>query len=807
MPPKSKKSTPASTAAKRAARKGVAKSNEIRVQDDDNVVNVSDNIKSSSNLNVTQKSDEKGSVHMKKEDEVKEDEYERGERLDLEDNEPEYEPEEYGGDYDDKEVDQEDFQEEGYEIVEEVEEVEEEGDMVEDDMEDVPEEYEGEDDEQADVIDGHDLEEEHDEEQDHELDEEQDLERNEDQDHEQDHEHTDLVDAAEEHEHREIAKERRKRKEFEIFVGGLDKDATEEDLKEVFSVVGEITEVRLLKNPQTKKNKGFAFLRFATVEQAKRAVSELKNPVKGKQCGVTPSQDNDTLFLGNICKTWTKEKLKEKLKSYGIETIEDITLVEDSISEGKNRGFAFLEFPSRSEAMDAFKRLQKRDVLLGVERPAKVSFADSFIDPGDEIMAQVKTVFIDGLPASWDEDRVRNLLKKFGDVEKVELARNMPSARRRDFGFVTFDSHAAAVTCAKGINNAELGEGDSKAKVRARLSRPLQRGKGKNHPRSDHKAGRAAGRRPRAPWNRPPPRPLPPRVKGFGSRVPVAADRNMKRPVGPRGRRPPAPLPARARPFPPPPRSYKRSAPAPPPPKSSYSRDYSRREEHPPRSRAVADYASRLPPERRPSYRDDYATRPPAYSEIPRSSASRSAVTARRPYADDSYSQRYREGRPRDYDSVSGSKRPYSVLDDAPPRYSDAGHGGRHSRARSDYDVPGSSSQYGDAYGDRLGRSTAGYSSSSRSSISAQDSHGLYSSRQGMSYSGSYGGSDGGGYSSSYGGDYSSRGTDVGGSSYSSMYSSRGISGSSSYIGGGGSSGRGVSGSSYMGSGGSSSYY
>ncbi|KAL9234339.1 hypothetical protein vseg_009222 [Gypsophila vaccaria] len=816
MPPKTKKSTPATTAAKRAARRGVPKASDVRVDVDEvNVENISAVDRSSSDdLNLTQKSDDRRSVLLKKEDEVKEDEYERGERLDLEDNEPEYEPEEYGGDYDEKEVDHEDLQEEGYEIVEEVEEVEEEGDMVEDELEDIPEEYEGEDDEQADAIDGHDLEEEPDEEQDHEHDEEQDPELNEEQDHERDHEHTDLVDAAEEHEHREVVKERRKRKEFEIFVGGLDKDATEEDLKEVFSVVGKITEVRLMMNPQTKKNKGFAFLRFATVEQAKRAVTELKNPVvKGKQCGVTPSQDSDTLFLGNICKTWTTEKLKEKLKSFGIENIEDITLVEDSISEGKNRGFAFLEFPSRTEAMDAFKRLQKKDVLLGVERPAKVSFADSFIDPGDEIMAQVKTVFIDGLPAAWDEDRVRNLLKKFGDVEKVELARNMPSARRRDFGFVTFDSHSAAVTCAKSINNTELGEGDSKAKVRARLSRPLQRGKGKNHPRADNKASRAAGRRPKAPWNRPPPRPLPSRIRGFGSRVPVAADRNMKRHGAPKGRRPPAPLPPRARPLPPPPRSYKRSAPAPPPPKSSYSRDYSRREEHPPRSRAVVDYASRLPPERRPSYRDEYATRAPAYPDIPRSSASRSAVTARRPYSDDSYSQRYerppssyREGRPRDYDSVSGSKRPYSALDDAPPRYSDPGHGIRHSRARADYDVPGSASQYGDTYGDRLGRSTVGYSSSSRSSISAQDSHGLYSSRHGISYSGSYGGSDGGAYSSSYGGDYSSRGTDVGGSSYSSMYSSRGVSGSSSYM-GGGSSGRGVSGSSYMGGGSSSSYY
>lgn len=85
-------------------------------------------------------------------------------------------------------------------------------------------------------------------------------------------------------------------------------------------------------------------------------------------------------------------QLKEKLKHYGVDNIEDLTLVEDTNNEGMNRGFAFLEFSARSEAMDAFKRLQKRDVMFGVDRPAKVSFEDSFIDPGDEIMAQVNSL-------------------------------------------------------------------------------------------------------------------------------------------------------------------------------------------------------------------------------------------------------------------------------------------------------------------------------------------------------------------------------------------------------------------------------
>ena len=173
-------------------------------------------------------------------------EEDRCERLELDDNEPEYE-EETVVDYDERDMEHaDDGQElEGGEAEEDVEE----GDMVEEEeaeMEDEEVEDGGENAEDEEDVAG--------EQEGHEVDEE-------------------------EEEHHEVVKEHRKRKEFEVFVGGLDKDATEDDLKKVFSAVGEITEVRLMMNPQTKKNKGFAFLRFATVEQAKRAVSELKAPM------------------------------------------------------------------------------------------------------------------------------------------------------------------------------------------------------------------------------------------------------------------------------------------------------------------------------------------------------------------------------------------------------------------------------------------------------------------------------------------------------------------------------------------------
>ncbi|EMS63826.1 Heterogeneous nuclear ribonucleoprotein Q [Triticum urartu] len=712
-------------------------------------------------------------------------EEDKGERLEFED-EPEYE-EEPAVDYDEKDLGQYEEQyedgDEGLEYTEDV--VEEETEMVdEEELDNGGDDGEGEEYENAD--------------EDHDVD-------------------------VEDEDHHEMVKAHRKRKEFEVFVGGLDKDATESDLRKVFSEVGEITEVRLMMNPVTKKNKGFAFLRYETVEQAKRAVSDLKNPmVRGKQCGVAPSRDNDTLFVGNICKTWTKEHLKEKLKIYEVENFDDLILVEDSNNPGMNRGYALLEFSTRPEAMDAFRRLQKRDVVFGVDRTAKVSFADSYPEVDDEMMAQVRTVFLDGLPPSWEEDRVKKYLKKYGAIEKVELARNMPAAKRKDFGFVTFDTHDNAVACVDGITSSEIGEGDSKAKVRARLSRPVQRPPRMKHGlRGNFRIGQSAPRGGRFPYTRPPPRRPLPRLVRPDTRLPPIRRPPLKRPIDIRDRRPVMSIPDRVRRLPPPERSYDRRPPAPVYPKRSPRREYGRRDEPlPPRSRATfADYGARVPVDRRHTYRDDYSPRESAYSDLAPRSAPR--FSERRAYADDGYVEKidrplptYRESRGRDYDTISGSKRSYvemfipqmnlTIVNDSrmtcllenvlvfdfnlmflqiPILEGLGGH--MWDTVAADLLLVMTPCMYADAYTERLGRSHVGYSSSRSVAGHAP----VYSSsRHGLSYGGSASTGDAGGnYSSNYSADYMPRGSDVGGSSYSSHYSGRNT-GSSGYFGGSGSS-------------------
>lgn len=272
--------------------------------------------------------------------------------------------------------------------------------------------------------------------------------------------------------------ERHKRKKLEVFVGGLDKDATEDDLRAAFQPVGDVMEVRLMMNAVTGKNKGYAFVRFATAEQAGQAATKFSAiQIRGKECGVLPNQDNDTLFIGNISRDWKSSEVLQKLKEFGVNGIEELTLIGDPQNEALNRGYAFLELATHYDAVNAFQRLQRPGVAFGYDRPAKVSWAQPLGEADASTMSQVKSVFVDGLPPHWSEDMVKQKLGKFGDIERIVLARNMPFAKRKDFAFVNFLTRDSALACVEAFSNTELFDGETKVKVKVSLTRPLQRGK------------------------------------------------------------------------------------------------------------------------------------------------------------------------------------------------------------------------------------------------------------------------------------------------------------------------------------------
>ncbi|HET6407615.1 MAG TPA: hypothetical protein VFG14_07020, partial [Chthoniobacteraceae bacterium] len=60
-----------------------------------------------------------------------------------------------------------------------------------------------------------------------------------------------------------------------LYVGNLSFDAAESDLLELFNGVGKVQSAEIVAHRDTEKSKGFGFVTMNSVEEAKRAVSEL----------------------------------------------------------------------------------------------------------------------------------------------------------------------------------------------------------------------------------------------------------------------------------------------------------------------------------------------------------------------------------------------------------------------------------------------------------------------------------------------------------------------------------------------------
>jgi cold-inducible RNA-binding protein len=62
-----------------------------------------------------------------------------------------------------------------------------------------------------------------------------------------------------------------------LFVGNLSYQTTENDLQDYFSQAGAVTSANLMLDKATGRSRGFAFVEFATSEEANKAVEQFHN--------------------------------------------------------------------------------------------------------------------------------------------------------------------------------------------------------------------------------------------------------------------------------------------------------------------------------------------------------------------------------------------------------------------------------------------------------------------------------------------------------------------------------------------------
>lgn len=60
-----------------------------------------------------------------------------------------------------------------------------------------------------------------------------------------------------------------------LYVGNLSYSTTEDDLKDVFSKIGEVLSVKVITDAATGRSKGFGFVEMASDEDAEKAIASL----------------------------------------------------------------------------------------------------------------------------------------------------------------------------------------------------------------------------------------------------------------------------------------------------------------------------------------------------------------------------------------------------------------------------------------------------------------------------------------------------------------------------------------------------
>ncbi len=79
-----------------------------------------------------------------------------------------------------------------------------------------------------------------------------------------------------------------------LYVGNLSYDVTETDLTELFGGIGQVRHAEVVVNRATQRSKGFAFVEMLTIDEAKRAVTELHDKeYMGRKMLVTGAKAED----------------------------------------------------------------------------------------------------------------------------------------------------------------------------------------------------------------------------------------------------------------------------------------------------------------------------------------------------------------------------------------------------------------------------------------------------------------------------------------------------------------------------------
>ncbi|KAI1891120.1 hypothetical protein AGOR_G00160730 [Albula goreensis] len=138
-----------------------------------------------------------------------------------------------------------------------------------------------------------------------------------------------------------------------LFIGGLSFETTDESLRAHFEQWGVLTDCVVMRDPNTKRSRGFGFVTYSSVNEVDAAMEARPHKVDGRvvepkravsredSCRPGAHMTVKKIFVGGIKEDTEEHHLRDYFDQFG--KIEVIEIMTDRAS-GKKRGFAFVTF-------------------------------------------------------------------------------------------------------------------------------------------------------------------------------------------------------------------------------------------------------------------------------------------------------------------------------------------------------------------------------------------------------------------------------------------------------------------------------
>jgi len=143
-------------------------------------------------------------------------------------------------------------------------------------------------------------------------------------------------------------------KDCKLFIGGLSYETKDDTLKNYFEKWGEIVDSVVMKDPHTRKSRGFGFVTYSEPQMVDAVQRDRPHVIDGREVEpkrAVPREDSDKpdahttstkIFVGGVKDGIEEEDLKEHFSQYG--NIEKIEIMYEKDNPSKKRGFAFVTF-------------------------------------------------------------------------------------------------------------------------------------------------------------------------------------------------------------------------------------------------------------------------------------------------------------------------------------------------------------------------------------------------------------------------------------------------------------------------------